>query len=389
MNFRFLLFAAVALLSAVGWGTPFGRFGYSDRVRCSGFEISHEAFRVADPLADEFRFDGGLSKWTVATVSNTQQTVETGGGPGLPSKIRVDLFSPGFWLFYDQGIRLRVAATAAPYLSWNEGSVGKDVPTPDARWVVVSFQTLQAPVVIGFPDSPCSLKVTGRPANWVISSPEKYQGWIHVGLPMGIKKISANSAASLGSLAETLRHQESLYAEPAPFVKSLEVQEDRQSVTATWQFDRPGAVIPPAALLSGIGDYPITIQSPTTAIDAPTLDGPLAVCSGKSLTIRFPVRRIPTGRAVAIGAGRLDPIGTVSPEDIPSVFDLAIDECAKLLSHVERRDQQRVVCLRHRNAREVIEQRYRVGGDFRVRGRLGGGSRLAHAGSDFNPNGDF
>jgi hypothetical protein len=325
VNKRAWVVLAVATFAVLGVARPFGRFGYGSVTKISGFQVDRTGFQVADPLADKILFSQPVEKWDVESITNTQQTISTGSLPGIPSKVRTDLFSPGFWLYFEKGIRLRICSTASPYLSWDEGSVGKDLPTPDTRWMVVSFQEKQFPLVLGFPDAPCSLKITGKPANWVLASGENYQGWVHVGLPMGMKSVSANSAASLGVLTESMHAQESLYAEPAPAIKGLTIEEDRQSVTATWSFDRPGAVVPPAAILAPIGDYPISILSPVVSISAPTIDGPLAVCKGRELKIRFPVRRIPTGRALALGLGRKEPIGTVSPDDVPSIFDLAVE----------------------------------------------------------------
>jgi hypothetical protein len=42
------------------------------------------------------------------------------------------------------------------------------------------------------------------------------------------------------------------------------------------------------------------------------------------MRIRFPVRRVPTGRALALGAPKVEPLSTVSTIDLPSICELAL-----------------------------------------------------------------
>lgn len=322
---RFINAFALVALAAAAHADAFGRYGYGAPPDVPGMSVDRDGFAAKHPLADKIRFVKPLAQWKPVATSEFGQTVGFGQQDFVPSKGRFTTTAPGFALYFGSGIRLHVASTAAPYLTWTDGSVTSGVPTPPVRWLVVSFQTSEPPVLLGFPGDPASLVVRGRPADWTIQTDGDFKGWVRVGLPLGQRPVVANTAADLGKLAQAVAAEADLYTQMSPEPVGFRLDHDQESVTATWSFDRPGATVPIGATLAGLGQYPLSIQSSVKRIDAPTDEGPLDVLSGKDLTIRFPVRRVPTGRALALGAQPGEPIGTVAPQDIPSVVELALE----------------------------------------------------------------
>jgi hypothetical protein len=100
---------------------------------------------------------------------------------------------------------------------------------------------------------------------------------------------------------------------------------DATSVEATWTFDKPGAIVPIGAALASVGGYAVKVQSKIRRLSEWDEEGPIAVCEEPVLKIRFPIKRVPLGRSIAVGKRVVEPIGTVSPIDIPSVVELAME----------------------------------------------------------------
>jgi len=320
--------STLALLAALTSGAAaqaFGRFGYAEGATLPGIRVSRNGFAAVHPLADEIKFGAPLSAWKPLETSEFGQTVGFGLTPGNPNKGRFDLLTPGFALYYPQGLKLRVGSTAAPYLSWSAGSVTNGVPAPAAKWLVLSFRDAQPPLVLGFPDGPVSLAVNGKPGDWTIESAPEFKGWLRVGLPVGSRGEAANSAAALGRLTKAANHNARMWTNLAPTVTAPKVEADEQSVTATWTFSGPDAVVPEGLALADIGGYRVRVLSPIRRAGL-SLEGlPLQVCEGRELKVRFPLRRVPIGRSLPLGGELTQPIATISHLDVPSVGELALE----------------------------------------------------------------
>lgn len=316
---------AVLVLPTRAASETFGRFGYDAQPTVPGFTITREGFATNHPAADRLRFNHPMHRWKPAVVSATGQTVLLDDEPGSPSKFRQDLFGLGFSLYFNQGIELKLSSTTAPYLTWTDGSAANGVPTPNVKWLILSFRDAQPPLIFGFPDAPGSLQVTGQAGDWTVKSEPKFRGWVRIGLPVGLTPDAANSAASLGKLAQQAAKQEGTWTTMPPVLRRVAVESDEDSVTATWSFDHPGAVVPQAASLASLGGYPIRIMSNVARLNYPLDLGPTEICQSNELRVRFPIRRIPAGRGLAIGGELGAPNGTVSPIDVPSVVELALE----------------------------------------------------------------
>jgi hypothetical protein len=302
----------------------FGRFGYVERVEIPHFDVNLKGFRIQNDRADTFYFESASRRWRPVQTTAFEQTVVLSGIGRSPEKVRFDLGGSGFQMFFRHGLSFRLTSTQAPYLTWSEGSVGPGVPTPASPWILVSFRDAQPPLLISFLGSPSALTVSGKPGDWRLAAAEGFQGWVRFAAPLGLEGYTTNSAAALGGLKAKCKPLLKYLTGPVPKLLSVETKDEPTGVTATWTFDRPYALLPVPALLANLGGYPLKLQSSSFRIDSTDPSGPLSVAQESIVRIRFPVRRIPTGRALSVGSPKADPIGTVSPLDVPSVAELAL-----------------------------------------------------------------
>jgi hypothetical protein len=315
-------------LAVLGHAQAFGRFGYAEPDRFSTLRLGRDGISADYPGADRIRFVKPVREWKPVQTSEFGQTVHLGAEQnGMPTKLRLSLLAPGVSLYFPRGIRLYLTSTSAPYLTWKEGSASNGIPTPSVPWAALSFRDAQPALVLGFPASAASLQVSGKPGAWEIRA-DDYRGWVRFGLPRGTVAEPTNTAAALGRLAKVTVATAPLFATPLPEFQGFaaEADSDGNGVTATWTFDRPGFLIPAALTLARLGGYPVGIQTAVRrlATDVGLSEGPHDVSQTADLKVRFPLRRVPIGRAIALGEPG-PPIGTVSPLDAPSVTELALE----------------------------------------------------------------
>jgi hypothetical protein len=320
---RFSILLLLSYCAGQAGAQAFGRFGYAEHPNISGMNLDESGFSARHPRADRIKFTSKSKTWRPLTCSWDGMTVLLDGKAGSPQKIQYCLTAPGVTMYFSQGMRLGLSSTAAPYLSWAQGSVTNGVPTPAAKWLVLSFRDDQPPIAFGFPDGACSLQVSGKPGSWIVQSSLGFKGWVRVGLPMGTQGLAANTAGSLGRLAETMASEAALWTHrPEPLPRPT-IESDSRSLIATWTFAAQGAIVPRAAVFASWGGDPVQVLSRVIRLNMTTEDGPVDVAAGNTIQVRFPCRRVPSGRFVAEGPAPVDPIGTASPIDIPSIIDLA------------------------------------------------------------------
>jgi hypothetical protein len=322
-----VLIACVAL-AAMASAQAFGRFGYVEPELFSGIRFARDSFAADHPAAEKIRFVSPLTAFRPVQTSEFGQTVWLGDPePGKPSKLRLSLFVPGIALHFEQGVRLLCQSTSAPYLTWGQGSVADGVPTPVASWLGLSFRDRQPAFVLGMPSGGHPFQVSGSPGAWEISSPT-FTGWLRIALPRGRFAEPTNTAASLGRLATACREGEVLFTRMAPELLGFQAEADADGsgVTGVWTFSDTGFLIPQALTLARLGGYLVTVQSKSRRVarDVGAGEGPRDLSESRELRVRFPVRRVPVGRGLAIGEPRT-PIGTISHHDIPSVVELAFE----------------------------------------------------------------
>lgn len=301
-------------------GDRFGRFGYKV-AEPTFFEISSEGFRVRQAAADMFRFAKPADRWKVVSVSDVSQTVYLTDAADGPQKLRTDLLAPGMSLYVNKGMRLRLSSINSPIVSWREGSAEAGVRTPLGSWVLVSFRDSQPPVLFAFLDGVGQAIIEGKTGAWSLVVPD-YKGWVRVVAPLGDSPAPANTAAALGQLVETVVRDVDLYTGRTPNAVGRDVVADEAGLTVRWQFDLPGATVPQAAMLAPLGGYGLKVLTAVRkVVDDQAGAGPWFVLPGKELQIRFPVRRVPTGRALFVGP----PLGKVEPPTkLEQVVELAL-----------------------------------------------------------------
>jgi hypothetical protein len=330
---RGILLIAGILAAQLSFGEAFGRFGYTRSLSIPGFEIDSTGFRVKYPAADAFKFVIPSIDWAPLATTGSSQTVRLTGGGQSPTRIKVDLWSPGFLMYVEKGMTLKLNSMSCPFLSWSEGSVGDNVPMPPAKWSLISFRDSQPPILLAFLNGDGELMFKGKPGDWTLSTTKPYTGWIRVVAPIGSVPMATNSAKTLGQLTATVGKNIQRWTEQPPQLLGLNVTGDANGVTATWKFDKPGAMLPAAAYLAPIGGYPIVVKTPTTRVDMPNECGPVGFSNESSIRIRFPILRIPTGRSLSLGLEMEPPISTVSAIDLNTVTELAL---ANLVGHRDK-----------------------------------------------------
>lgn len=238
-------------------------------------------------------------------------------------------------MYFGQGFRFRLTTTSAPLLTWPEGSLdaNTEYATPPAAWVVVSFRDRQPPLMLAFLGPPAGVRLTGKAGEWWVSSEPSYAGWVRVLAPIGERPFSTLGAADLGRLSQAIRLILPAATQPPPQVTGLKVTEDGQTLSAEWTFDRANVVVPFPVFLSSIGGYSLQSVTPFTNPQAPTSHGPILLTPEAKLVLRATSRRIPTGRALALGPANDVPLSTASYLDAPSVAELAL---ANLAAHTEK-----------------------------------------------------
>jgi hypothetical protein len=206
------MLALAALVTApAAMPQAFGRFGYEPFPSIACLSIDKAGLSAKQDAADKLKFASPSKSWKPVAISASGETILLDKAAWSPQKVRFDLWAPGVSLYFPTGLRFLIGSTAAPYLTWSEGSVTNGVPTPTSKWLALSFRDNQPPIALGFPGDATALSITGKPGAWVVSSKYDYSGWVRVGCPMGTRPLSANSAAALGRLANIMEEQADLW----------------------------------------------------------------------------------------------------------------------------------------------------------------------------------
>lgn len=315
---------ALLTLAVMPLSQAFGRFGYVEIPSVPGIRFSIRGFSATYRSAEKFEFINPLTDLKTTKATDVERTISTSGLAFTPSKINFNLLASGMTFQCPSGLKLHCNATGSPYLTWKEGSVEDGVPTPKSKWIAVSFRTAQPAYIFGFPNGPVTMKVTGRPGDWTLDF-IGLAGMVRIGLLKGTRPIEATTAAGLGELAFEAERDAYLYHQAPPKIIETNIEADSASVTATWHFDRPGAIVPNPLILAPRGGYNCKVFTPTVSIESSTEEGPLVVCKGGELKARFPIHRVPTGRGLTVSSRIEESAATVAPEDVPSVVDLALE----------------------------------------------------------------
>ncbi|HEY3780409.1 MAG TPA: hypothetical protein VGL56_04945 [Fimbriimonadaceae bacterium] len=332
----------VLLLATFAGAQPFGAFGYHEPTDVAGFILGRDGFHVNAAGALQFRYVQPYTQWKCTDLADSRVAAVVSTKGLCPRKVKIDLVSPGFELFFETGFSFIVNSKNSPYLTWPDGSVGPDVPTPPIPWVLISFKDSQPPVLISFPSGSCSVRMSGTTGAWTIRSVDVDPHWLHIVAPLGDTGVATSTAAELGALVQKVNPNLDIWCQNEPVLKSMETQSDAVSVTGIWHYDRPGAIIPEAALFAALNGYQLEIKSPTRDLNAPNHAGPVVVSSGSDLVIRFPIQELKPGRALANGMPILHMNAPKDLGDISSIWSLAL---TNLIASCDRRTRDAVPAL--------------------------------------------
>ncbi|MFZ4506353.1 MAG: hypothetical protein ACOYON_01485 [Fimbriimonas sp.] len=293
------LVAGLLLASVPAPAQPFGRFGYKALDQFGGFELSAEGFRAQNPLADWVRFWRKSPYWTPIKTTAMEQVIQLDQTAMMPSKLRASLTGLGVEMFCPTGLGLRLRSTAAPYLTWPEGSVADGVETPNCPWIAISFRDRQPAILVGFLGAPTSLKVKGRPGDWTIQTPADYEGWIRVCLPRGIGSARTTNAADLGQLSKEIQAQTSLWTQPTASLAGTDLSQTAEGLQVDLNFDGPGARVPTYLLLAPLAGYRVKILSPIRSLPVLDPEGPVAISERATLSVLLVDPTLDEGRGIA------------------------------------------------------------------------------------------
>lgn len=338
MNLRLVGCLLCTVVAPLAMAEAFGRFGYTDTWSVPAMVLDKQGFKVDYGASDKFQFTRPLTLWRPISTTAFTQIVTTAPFAGSPSKLRHELTAPGFSAYFELGIDLKVASLKTPFITWPDGEKAASMdgsvpyPTPEVKWALISFRDEQPPILLAFPYKNCSLQIKGKTGDWHITSDRNWTGWMRVVAPTGTLPRRTNDAHELGTLVQDIQKAEAFWSQAPPVLMGLKVEDDEASVTAEWTFDKPGAVLPDPLTLAPFASYPLTVQTKTRRVNALVNGGPLVVSDEAKIRVRFPARRIPTGRILAVGAPS-QTIGTASYLDPNGVTELAF---ANLFSPAER-----------------------------------------------------
>lgn len=286
---------SVFALFAAGEPLPsFGQFAYGGTHRLAFFDVSPTDFKFSGNDSVRFVFNE-RTDWYPQRLSRFDKVLTYRPHPGAPLRLRFEATSLGFSLQYRDGFSLSGHGATAPYLTWGEGSVGPEVPTPPTQWVLLSWREPLPPVLLVFSGAPVALKVTEADGGWRLDTLTPYDGWVFVRAPLGAEAVATEGAAELGRLVARVRDKVTTMGE-APRLVDVKTSADERGVTVTWRFDRPGAFVPPPATARE-NERHLKLLSRIERVGT----GDSFRCSGIELSIRFIGRVIYPGRAVVVG----------------------------------------------------------------------------------------
>ena len=250
-------------------------------------------------------------------------------------------------MYFPAGIDLKLHSTGSPFLSWKDGSVRDGIPTPKVEWICLSFSDQQPPVVFGFPEENGALEISGELGNWNVRTPKAFKGWVRVALPFGLEPFRSTTVQGLGKVSARCNKEEELWYAPVADVPEPTLEDDSDGIVATWKLPRKRTVIPNTFYLSQLGGYPCHVNSEISSYPSITNEGPIVLTKAPTLSVRFPIKRIPSGRGLSIGEPIPQTFEATTWKNPLSIVDLAL---ANTLSGRNR--------LASQKARELLSQYY-------------------------------
>lgn len=204
------------------------------------------------------------------------------------------------------GAEFTVTSTDAPYLTWPEGSVATQVPTPNLHWVLLSWPKQSSPVLLSLSGSEVSsFKVSGSPGAWKITSSAPLK-FARFSCPFGEAQFATTDAGTLGNMADRFKRLQAFALRSPAILKRWVVQKGQRDWRSEWDFDGT-AVVPPQLLQSRSAGFPLLLETELVALPTDKQAPAHLYTKGPRLVVDFPqFYSIP-------GMGWLSTGGEISP----------------------------------------------------------------------------
>lgn len=278
-----------------------GRFVNLDKPDLPGLSWSQDGFRAADSNGLLFRFEDAAK--SVRLVSATSRTAEwkVEGGRHTPTDLRVNLRSPGFEMKVRPGFRFTLDSLRPPLFTTSIGTY-EGAPAPPTQWIMVSLRDNLPPVLFSFRQGVSEMRVSGSSGQWQVRLSPGYEGWIRVILPFGqrVPESSETLIERLGRQATAIKGMAPLATQQHPRAVNQRVFQGLGAMRLSWTFDRPGAVVPSAAILAGLSTG-AQVTTPYRLISDSFSEGPLGLATGTEMSVLLPHGLLPLGRALTDG----------------------------------------------------------------------------------------
>ena len=177
------------------------------------------------------------------------------------------------------------------------------VPTPETRWVLVSFDNLQPPLLLAVPEGK---KTTFQ----LIDSPQglrlqlgEIKGWIQIAYPTGSTSIATATVGDLGKLVKKVSPMLPFLMGPEPHLVSAESHATDEGIVVTWNFTSP-PLVPAPLKLAPLGGYAVQLLTKASDTGLTNEDGPIIRSDESAIKVFFPCRKFPAGRAITATGSR-------------------------------------------------------------------------------------
>lgn len=299
---RLLAVLCLAASSHLASAQATGRFLGGPSPELPGFTWSESGFRAADSNGSLFRFSDPASAVKLQSATSRSAEWEVVGGRHAPTHLRVNLRSPGFEMRVRPGFRFRLDSLRPPLFTTAIGTY-EGAPAPASRWIMVSLREDTPPVLFAFRQGVSEMRAEGSAGQWEVRLSPGYEGWVRVILPFGQRPPTTSETLieRLGRQASAVKGLAPFITGPSPRAQSQRVLTGASAFRLDQAFDVPGAVLPSAPLLAALGTG-VQVQTPYRLVSDSFAEGPLAVSTALSQSIRLPHGPLPLGRALTVGA---------------------------------------------------------------------------------------
>lgn len=242
-----------------------------------------------------------MTGWSKAEANDRTATWSLQGGRNSPTAVRTHFRTPGFDFKVRDGFRLRLSSLGQPFITVADATY-QGVSSAPSRWALVTFREPQPSILLGFLDGTASLRVTGAPGAWELRFSAAYSGWVRAVLPFGSQPVPGQGplVGRLGQAARICDEHLLAWSRSAPRTTAYRVRRAAGELVCEWQFDRPGAVVPPGLILaSEIGAC--TISTPYRLLTRALPTGPLGLTTSPILRASFPTRPLAQGQYLVQG----------------------------------------------------------------------------------------